>query len=266
MLTNFHTHTTFCDGKNTPREIVQKAISLRYKAIGFSGHGFTPFDTRYCMKDLNGYVAEINALKAEFYNDIEIYLGVEEDAFAPVNRAFFDYVIGSCHYYHINGKYYPIDSSKEAFLECVQLFNGNANEMADVYYDSFCNYILKRKPDIIGHFDLITKYDEIFNPLFLTNESYHELSKKYVKIALKADCVFEVNCGAIIKNYRTKPYPFENLLYTINKEGGKITLSLDCHSVDALEFDFSEVIKTLKSIGFNETYTLSGGKLIKERL
>ena len=44
MLTNYHTHTTFCDGKSTVEEIVLSALAKGFDAIGFSGHGFTTFD------------------------------------------------------------------------------------------------------------------------------------------------------------------------------------------------------------------------------
>ncbi len=38
MLANYHTHTTYCDGKNTPEEIVLCAIEKGFTSIGFSGH------------------------------------------------------------------------------------------------------------------------------------------------------------------------------------------------------------------------------------
>ena len=63
MLANYHTHTSFCDGKNTPEEIVLYAIEKGFTSIGFSGHGYTPFDLRYCMKDTEGYIKEISRLK-----------------------------------------------------------------------------------------------------------------------------------------------------------------------------------------------------------
>ena len=39
MIQNLHTHTTFCDGKNTPEEMVRAALSLGMDSLGFSGHG-----------------------------------------------------------------------------------------------------------------------------------------------------------------------------------------------------------------------------------
>ena len=35
-LSNFHTHTSLCDGKDSIRDIVEKAIELGCDKIGFS--------------------------------------------------------------------------------------------------------------------------------------------------------------------------------------------------------------------------------------
>ena len=110
-MINLHTHSTFCDGINTPEEIVLGAIAKGMPAVGFSGHGYTPYDLRYCMKDTEGYRREILRLKEKYRGEIEVYLGLEEDAFYPADRTKFDYIIGSCHYFFADGVYYPIDSS-----------------------------------------------------------------------------------------------------------------------------------------------------------
>ena len=263
MLSNFHTHSVFCDGDNTLEEIVLASVEKGFSAIGFSGHGYTDYDLRYCMKNTDGYIAEIKNLKEKYKDKIEVYLGIEEDAFCPVSRKDFDYIIGSSHYFNVEGKYYPIDSSPDYFKEGLKVFGGDTVALAESYYSKFCDYILKRKPDIIGHFDLITKFDEIEKSLFLEDKRYNEIAEKYVKVALKADCIFEVNTGAISRGYRTKPYPSDNLLYIIKKEGGRLILSSDSHSIDTLDFGFEDAQKQLKSIGFDCVYTLKNGEFVK---
>ena len=55
---NLHTHTTFCDGKNTPAEMAAAAFAAGLGAIGFSGH--SPLDgEEWCMApaDLPAYRA-----------------------------------------------------------------------------------------------------------------------------------------------------------------------------------------------------------------
>lgn len=260
MLSNLHTHTIFCDGKNKAEEIVQKALFKGFSSIGFSGHGYMAHDLSYCIKDTNEYIKTIKSLKEKYKNDIQIYLGLEEDITEPCIRADFDYIIGSSHYINYNGRYIPIDLSKDGFKELLGLFNGDFLSLSKSYYETFCDYILKRKPDIVGHFDLVTKYDE---DIFL-NQNYLELSEKYMKIALLSDSLFEVNTGAMARGYRKTPYPYENLLYIIKKNDGKIILNSDCHDCEQLDFGFSDVKAMLKDIGFSYTYIMYDNEFRKD--
>ena len=41
---NYHTHTTWCDGKDTPEAVVAAAIDKGFSAIGFSSHSMLPED------------------------------------------------------------------------------------------------------------------------------------------------------------------------------------------------------------------------------
>ncbi len=263
MLANYHTHTTYCDGKNTPEEIVLYAIEKGFKSLGFSGHGFTPFDLRYCMKDTEGYIKEISALKRKYGDKIQIYCGIEEDAFSFVNRESFDYIIGSSHYFNIDGQYYPVDSDYDYFKKGLEAFNCDVIKLADAYYSAFVGYIKKRKPDIVGHFDLITKFDEIDVQRFLNNPEYSALAEKYIKKAAENDVIFEVNTGAISRGLRKTPYPAENLLYVLKEKECKLILSSDSHSAETLSFNFEETEKLLRYIGFDSVYELDGGAFKK---
>lgn len=266
MLTNYHTHSTFCDGKNSPEEIVRYAIDKGFVAIGFSGHGYTPYDLRYCMKDTETYASTVLQLKEKYKDKIQVYLGVEEDAFAPVDRSLFDYIIGSSHYYHVKDKYYPIDSSIDYFRKCIEVFEGDAERMAEEYFSAFCNYILTRKPDIIGHYDLITKFDEKHTDLFLGNAKYHAIVKKYTKIIASDGHIFEANTGAIARGLRTSIYPAENLLYIIKNSDSGLILASDSHTVETLDAHFDETRAFLKDIGFEYIYFLLDGRFQKDYL
>ncbi len=261
MLSNFHTHTVFCDGDNTPEEVVKSAIDKGLSAIGFSGHGYTDFDLRYCMTETDKYIAEVKRLKEKYKDKIEVYLGIEEDAFYPLNnRDQFDYIIGSSHYFKVGDEYHPIDSSHEYFKKCLKLFNYDIPRMAESYYSAFCEYITERKPDIVGHFDLLTKYDEVGEPLFLNNEDYNKIAEKYLKQAIKSGCIFEVNTGAISRGMRTSFYPANNLLQILKENNAKLILSSDSHNKDTLDFGFSDALEKLRQIGFKTLYTLRDGK------
>ena len=258
MLANFHTHSTFSDGKHTPEEIVQLAIEQGFDCIGFSDHGNTPFDLRYCMTDLDGYIAEINRLKIKYAGKITLLLGIEEDIFAPVDRTKFDYVISSSHYLYKDGVYLPYDSTYDYFSEANSHFQ-NPLEMAKQYFATLCDYLEKNPPTIIGHFDLITKYEGKETSVFFNDTAYWELAEQAIKRAVKIGAVFEVNTGLITRGYRTSPCPHDRLLKIIFESGGKIVLSSDSHQKETLTAYFDKAKKLLKEIGFTKAYALTSG-------
>lgn len=266
MKANFHTHTVFSDGKNTPEELVLYAIENGMVSLGFSDHALTEHDTRYCLQDVSGYIREIKRLKQKYADKIQIYLGVEEDGTQLVNRSDFDYIIGSLHYIEFAGKYYPLDSNYEYFSECLKLFNGDAYALAEAYYTQFCAYLQARQPDLVGHFDLVCKFDETEKGKYLHDECYWALAEESVKKVLETGCIFEVNTGLMSRGYRTSPCPHERLLKLIAQYGGKVALSSDAHQADNVCARFTETEQLLKNVGFDGVYFLYDGKWQKRKI
>ena len=265
MLTNFHTHTQFCDGKSTAEEMVLAAIDKGFSVLGFSGHGYTPFDDRYCMQDTEGYIAEITRLKEKYGGKIEILLGIEEEMRHFVERERYDYIIGSSHYAFLGDRFFDVDGSPEGLRAGISAL-GSPLAFAEDYYKNFCEYILSRRPDIIGHFDLLTKFDERDGDIFLGIPEYTALANRYSEIAAGADCVFEVNTGAISRGWRKDPYPSAEILHTLKKEGARIMLNSDAHSAEGLDCAFSEALALIKDIGFKELHYIKGGEWHKESI
>ncbi len=266
MLCNLHTHTVFCDGENTPEEVVLTAINKGFTSIGFSGHAPVDFEA-FGMTDLDGYIDNINELKLKYKNKIQIYLGIEEDALCPVkNRNDFDYIIGSHHYIDFDDKILPVDLSYGEYKKILSCFNDDAVKFAERYYFRFCDFILKYKPQIIGHFDLITKFDERDNCFLLSNKEYNLTAEKYLSSVINSGCLFEVNTGAISRGYRTNPYPSENLLYLLKKADAGIIISSDAHNSENIDFNFKETESYLKDIGFKFTYIMYNNEFIKQVL
>ncbi|MBQ7219224.1 MAG: PHP domain-containing protein, partial [Ruminococcus sp.] len=81
MITkDLHAHSTYCDGKNTPREMVEAALKKGLNTFGISGHSYTAFDTSYCMQkeDIPRYIEELHYLRAEYFDRIHVLCGVEQ--------------------------------------------------------------------------------------------------------------------------------------------------------------------------------------------
>ncbi|MBR5869016.1 MAG: histidinol-phosphatase [Clostridia bacterium] len=258
MLSNFHTHTVFCDGSSTAEEVVLSAIRKGFDTLGFSGHGHTPFDSSYCMQDTAGYLRTVRDLARQYKDKLQIFAGVEEDAEYDLNRSDYDYLLGSSHYLRKNGVRYPIDSNPECFQTCLEVFDNDVLALAENYYSFFVDYILRRKPDIIGHFDLITKFDEMADPIFLQNPDYNRLAVAAIEKAAGSGCVFEVNTGAISRGYRTTPYPSQPLLSALLKVDARVVLCSDSHHADTIDFAFDDAKSLLREVGFRKVWTFDG--------
>lgn len=267
MLTNYHTHTSFCDGANTPEEIVLYAIDRGFDAIGFSSHGYTEYDLRYCMKDTEGYIAEIHRLKQKYCSKIKIYLGVEEDSHSPLpNREEFDFIIGSCHYFLKDGKHYPFDSTIDHFKSCLELYSYGIPLMAEEYFSHFCSYLRKYRPDMIGHYDYLTKYDEMLGNIISDSKEYRSIALKHTKDLAQEGFIFEVNTGAISRGFSSNTYPCEELLRVIKNSNSGVCLASDSHKIETLDACFIEMKRLLKDIGFTKVYNFIDGRFEEEQI
>ncbi|MDO4748854.1 MAG: histidinol-phosphatase [Eubacteriales bacterium] len=240
---DLHIHTIFSDGKNTPEEIVKSAIVQGISVIGFSDHSYTAFDESYCIgKDkINEYINDINSLKEKYKECIELRLGIEQDFYSDMSTDEFDYVIGSVHYIKVNDNYIPIDESKEILIKARdKYFNGDIYSLIEEYYKTVSDVVNKTNADIIGHIDLISKFNEN-NELFEEqNERYIAAYKNACDVLIKSEKPFEINTGAISRGYKSTPYPASDIYKYLKNMGAKFILSSDSHGADTLCYDFDK--------------------------
>ncbi len=253
ILCDKHMHTSLCDGKNSPEEMILSGLKKGMKTIGLSGHCYTHFDESYCMtKDtMLKYFEEIHHLKELYKGKIEVLCGIEQDYYAGKPLLDFDYVIGSVHYILKNGEYIPVDENESITVNAVKKhYNGDYYAYAEDYYRLVGDVQNATNADIIGHFDLITKFNE-GNKLF--DESaprYVNAYKKAIDNLISYGKPFEVNTGAISRGYRTEAYPSLPILKYIKEKGGNVILSSDSHSAENICFQFDNWEKTIRDIGF----------------
>lgn len=266
ILSNLHTHSTYCDGKNPPEEMIKVAVSKGFSSLGFSGHAYTPHDMSYCMtpeKTLK-YIDEINFLKEKYKDKIEIYLGCECDLYSEIEREKYDYIIGSIHYIKTGDSYLPVDHTETITDNNVkEFFGGNYKKYTENYFNEVCK-LNSIRPDIIGHFDLVTKFNEGM-------KHFDENEKAYLDAAFSAidtlNCdIFELNSGAIARGYRSTPYPSVPILKRLKEKGKFINISSDCHQAQYLDCHFNESIAVLKEIGFKSAVILKNKKFTEQPL
>lgn len=240
IVGDFHVHTTLCDGENTPREMVEAALARGMTHLGFSGHSPTPYPADFCLRDVEGYYREIRALQEEYCGRITILCGIEADYYTPVDLARYDYRIGSVHDVKCGAEYLTVDDTEAILAAGVQrLFGGDWYALAEAYFKTVAA-LPALSPNVIGHLDLITKYNGDGHLFDESHPRYVAAAKAAIDALLPYDVPFEINTGAISRGYRNTPYPAPHLLSYIGERGGRVILSGDAHSADALRRGFEE--------------------------
>lgn len=240
---DLHTHTSFCDGKNSPEEMVLAAIRKGMKCLGICAHSYVPFDPEYCMppEKYEVFRSEIRRLKEKYGGQIRLLCGIEQDIYSPLSTKGFDYVIGSVHYLKTGNHYIPVDSSPQLLRDgCTQYFSGDYQAMAELYYRSLAQVVKITGCDIIAHFDLLTKFNET-DPLFDESDpGYIRAYREAADQLIPYEKPFELNTGAVSRGYRTTPYPSAPILDYIRKNSGRMILASDAHSCENIAFLFGE--------------------------
>lgn len=250
---DYHMHTTFCDGKSTPEEMVLSALEQGLPRIGFSIHtdcfDQLMFQPRPAEK-MAAYRAEITRLKEAYRDRLEILCGAECDYFFPVDKKDYDYLLCSVHYLQTPDGLVPIDMSRDVLSNTVNTYyDGDYYRAAGEYFSTVAR-LGERCPDVIGHFDLIMKYNE--GDVLFDSQDPRYLSAAYAAVdaLLPLGVPFEINTGALSRGYRTAPYPAEPILHYILAHGGKVVLNSDAHAAQNVAFGFDRFENLVQEDGW----------------
>ena len=257
---NLHTHTRYCDGINTPEEMVEGALSLDLTSIGFSGHAPLPIPNDFAMtpQARDAYLSHLSRLKEHYRDRIRIFIGVELDYYSEEDLSLYDYSIGSTHYVKTEEGYHAVDDSRNGVLAAIRSsFGGDPIAYARAYYENVVAFAEKMPYDIVGHFDLLTKYEEGDGFFGACAEAYCTVAREALHAVARHKRIFEVNTGAIARGYRTTPYPARFLLEEMHALGVGIVLTSDCHDARRLTCRFSEAKELLSEIGFRSLLALT---------
>lgn len=257
-----HTHTTLCDGAGTPAEMAESACRMGVKYYGFSGHSHSPNPADFGFNlpdDTSAYKREVLELRERYAGRMEILLGIEWDSWSAGKPEGYDYWIGSVHSVRgAAGSFYGVDYDPPTLLRGRdELCGGDIFALAEKYYRAVAEMAL-RKPTILGHIDLMTKYNE-------GNALFDEGSPRYRRAALGAlhaadpdATLLEINTGAMARGFRKTPYPAPFLLKEWKSMGGRVILTADAHHPDTIVYAYAEAAEAAKNAGFRTAAILTG--------
>lgn len=269
-LTNYHTHTLFCDGKDSAENFVKAAIEKGFKGIGFSSHAPLEFAADWTMaqKNLDEYVSHISDLKEKYSDKIEILTGLEYDyidssVLENHVHAFdsrLDYFILSVHFLgkYDDGTPWSVDGTEDEIKKGIaQTFAGDAKLAATKYFEFLGDGVLKYKPTIVGHADLIKLHNKN-NIFFDENESWYQDAAFLLLDKIKeAGSILEINTGGILRNLVDDFYPSAFLIEEAIKKDIPIMVNSDAHSPKDIDGCYEQAFSLLKKLGLKQYHILS---------
>ena len=268
MLTNYHTHSVWCDGLDTPAEMAETAFETGFDALGFSGHRDPSFSR--CGMTEEGeaaYRREIEGLKEDYAGRMEIYCGIEQDILAGPRDPFYDFAIGSVHWIPKDGRHLPVDWNAQAIRDSIdRIYGGDACAYARDYYGLVARVKRETHCDIIGHFDLLTKFDEESRLFSADDPRYRQCVLDALDAVGTPGTVFEINTGAIARGYRRTPYPAAWILRELRRRGCGIMINSDCHDRTMLACGFDIARSAALEAGFRSRIVLMRGEFRETEL
>jgi len=264
MKCNFHTHSSWCDGKDSPRAMIQAAVAKGFETIGFSSHAMLPqddVDWVLTPEKAPRYAREIRALAEEYKDRIRVLCGVEADYIPggaePSHAAYAaiapDYIIGSVHFIKApDGAVFALDHAPQILMDGIRdHFRGDAVAFVKAYFATVRDMVSRFDFEIVGHLDLVRKFN-VKNPYFDERaEWYREEIEKTADVVAASGKIAEVNTGAISRGWLNDAYPSPTFRKALRDRGVRFILSSDAHAADAVDGAFDRFGKVEKFESLN---------------
>jgi histidinol-phosphatase (PHP family) len=232
---------------------------VRYFGVSNHSHTPNPDDLGGVLPaDMTPYRELVMALRRQYEGRMEVLLGLEWDSQSDVSVEGLDYWIGSVHYLldGETGIYYPVDWDLRYLAQCcVEMFHGNLPALVKRYYEEVAA-VAVRRPTILGHFDILTKLNRGEVLFDEDDRRYRDAALEALHAADPERTLLEVNTGAMSRGFRDVPYPAPFLLREWRGMGGRVIITSDAHSADAVVYGYDIAADVIRAAGFQECVLL----------
>jgi histidinol-phosphatase (PHP family) len=260
----------FCrHAKGDLRAVVERAVELGFTHYGLSEHSpryrnvdrfpdevdLTPDDL---VSTFQSYVASAKALRDEYAESIELLVGFETERLPPEDwyermtelRAATgaDYIVGSVH--DVRG--ICIDYSPDHTTKAAEALGG-VEPMQLCYFDQLADLVSRLAPEVVGHIDLIRKFDgqsASFSPGVMARIEMTLEAVRQVK------GVLDVNAGAHRRGL-SPVYPLPEILALARRMGIRVTLGDDSHGAHDVGVGLDACLQCIANAGYDEVHYLT---------
>ena len=142
--------------------------------------------------------------------------------------------------------------------QCSQYYGGDFYALSADYYRFEAMVAARLHPSFIGHFDLITRFNDLSRAdgghfLDETSERYLLPARRAMEALVPYGLPFEINCGAVNRGRKKELYPRPELLRHLHALGGEILISADAHQKELLDGSFEAAMELARWAGFTHT-------------
>ncbi|MDO5111729.1 MAG: histidinol-phosphatase HisJ family protein [Clostridia bacterium] len=257
---DLHTHTSYSDGTNSVMQMAEAAMHKGLRTLGISDHAPVPWANDWCIDParVKEEGEEIARVREGLGDKLTLLWGVELDMCSQRDDTPYDYVIGSTHELLLSDTHRSVDESEKTMLSTVrEYFGGDYYAYTKAYFDTLAGWA-QRDIDILGHVDIVTKFNEGGKHFDENDPRYLRPAEDAIAAIAARGHIFELNSGAVSRGYRKSVYPSMQLLRMIRDHGGRILLSSDAHAGGDIAFLFDDMEERAKACGFTHVMTPSG--------
>lgn len=260
---NLHQHSTFSDGSAEPEAYVKKALSLGFRAMGFTEHSPLPFPTPFSLKNekADAYVRDTAWLKEKYHGRLALYRalefdyipGLSEDLAFWRNKLHLDYAIGSVHLVRpprADDLWFIDGPKREKYDEGLKnLFHNDIKKAVKTYYHQLNQMIESQPFEVVGHVDKIKMHNA--GRYFSEEEKwYRDLVQETLKLIQEKELIVEVNTRGMYKKRADSLFPDHKTLRLVHDLKIPVLISSDAHHPDELNLLMDYAEKRLLETGF----------------
>jgi histidinol-phosphatase (PHP family) len=264
---NFHTHSNYSDGSDSPEAYIIEAIASGMKSLGFSEHAPLPLENNFSVKNadrLRLYVEEVRALKEKYKEQLYIYAAIEADYIPGVSLDFkllkddfnLDYIIGSVHLVknHDDRLWFIDGPDREIWKNGLDsLFSNDIRAAVTAYYHQVMEMITSQKPEVIGHIDKIMMHNQ--NEFFNEEEKwYRDLVSQCLGAAKEHNSIIEINTRGRYKKRYPSFFPGSGIMKEMAKLQIPVTISSDAHMPGEVALLLDDAAEALRAAGYQEVW------------
>lgn len=260
-LTNYHSHSLYCDGRANMEDFIRFALSEGFTSYGFSSHAPLPFSTAWTMEwdAMDDYLAEFHRLKAKYAGQIELYIGLEIDylneesnpSVVRFRELPLDYRIGSVHLlYDDKGEIVDVDVTADKFRRLVDKhFNGDLVRVVHLYYDRLMRMVELGGFDIVGHADKMHYNASAYHPGLLDEPWYDAFIQEYFDAIARKGYIVEINTKSYLELGTF--YPNERYFPVLLEKGIRVQVNSDSHYPERINNGRLQALMALQASGYH---------------